>query len=112
MAFRGETVRHYVRSVTGRDNRGNDVVVFDDGTDIPNCPVWPRGSTEQVQGRDTVTTGLTTVVPATYLTPVSALDRIEVRGDMYEVDGTPSDWRSPFTSRKPGLEVQLTRITG
>lgn len=110
MFGRGEMIRLFQRSVTGKDSRGNDVVEFDDGTDIPNCPVWPRGSTEQLQHRDTVTTNLTTVVPAS--TPVSALDRFEVRGDLYEVDGTPSDWRSPFTGRRPGLEVQLNRITG
>lgn len=107
---RGETVTHFVRSVTGRDSRGNDLVVFDAGTDIPGCPVWPRGSTEQLQHRDTVTTGLTTVVPPD--TPVTALDRFQVRGDLYEVDGTPSDWRHPVTGRRPGLEVQLTRVTG
>lgn len=110
MYGRGETVRHYQRTVGGQDSRGNDVVEFDGGTDIPNCPVWPTGSTETLQGRDTVSTGLTTVVPAG--TPVTALSRFQVRGGMYEVDGTPSDWRSPFSGRRPGLEVRLTRITG
>jgi len=111
MASRGETVTAITREVTGRDALGNDVL-GDIETDIPGCPVWPTGSTEMVQGQDLVTAGLSVLVPPGAPVTVTAISRMRVRGDLYEVTGTPSDWRSPFTRRRPGIEVRLTRITG
>jgi hypothetical protein len=111
MASRGETVTVITRTVTGRDGNGNDVY-GDTPLDVDGAVVWPRGSTEQLQRQDTVTTGLTVLLPASAPVKVSAISRMIVRGDPYEVDGTPGDWRSPFTRRRPGVEVNLTRVTG
>jgi hypothetical protein len=111
MTFRGETVTFYTRRKTGLDGKGNDVL-GEVPTDVDGCVVWPTGSTELVQGQDQVTAGLTVLVPPSAPIKVTAISKATVRGDDYEVTGTPDDWRSPFTRRRPGLQVRLTRITG
>lgn len=111
MAFRGETVTFYTRTKSGLDGKGNDVYTTAP-TDVAGCAVWPTGSTEQLQGQDTVAADLTVMVPAGAPVTVTAISKATVRGVDYEVTGTPGDWRSPFTRRRPGFEVRLTRITG
>jgi hypothetical protein len=111
MASRGETVTVIEQAVTGQDALGNDVL-GDVETDVGGAVVWPTGSSELVQGQDTVTADLNVLVPPTAPVQVTATCRMRVRGEVYEVTGTPGDWRSPFTRRRPGLLVQLTRITG
>ena len=111
MASRGETVTFYTRTKSGLDAKGNDLYAAVP-TDVPGCAVWPTGSTEQLQGQDTVTAELTVLVPAGAPVTVSAISKASVRGEDYEVTGAPGDWRSPFTRRRPGFEVRLTRITG
>ena len=105
----GETVTLVSAAVTGTDEYGNDVR-SPTSTDLDNCPVWPTTSSEQVEGRDTVTTGLTVVLPVG--TPVAATDRLLVRGAEYEVHGAPERFQSPFTGFTPGLVVNLRRVTG
>lgn len=112
MSIRGETVTVITRTKTGGlDAKGNDVYE-DTPVDVSGAVVWPRGSTEQIQRQDQVSTGLTVLLPASSPVKPTAISRMIVRGDTYEVDGNPGDWRSPFTSRRPGFEVQLTRVTG
>jgi hypothetical protein len=31
---------------------------------------------------------------------------------MYEIDGEPGEWRSPFSGWHPGIEVAVTRVEG
>jgi len=42
-----------------------------------------------------------------------ATDQI-VRGDssVWEVDGEPGDWLTPFTGWHPGLAIAVKRVTG
>jgi len=111
MASRGETVTVITRTKTGVDGKGNDVY-GETPTDVAGAVVWPTGSTETLQRQDQVSTGLTVLLPASSPVKPTAISAMLVRGDRYEVDGNPSDWRSPFTSRRPGYEVHLTRVTG
>ena len=108
---RGETVTVTVRELAGRGAKGASVYNERD-VDVDGVVVWPTGSTEDVQGRDTVTAGLTVLIPPSAPVTVDAIAKITVRGNPYEVDGTPDDWQSPFTRRKPGLAVRLKRVTG
>lgn len=105
----GETLTLITKTVTGRDSYGN-VVYGSTTADIPNCPVWPRTSSELVQGQDTVIAGVTAMLPAG--TDVKAIDAIGWNGDTYQVDGQPGLYTSPFTGLDPGIEVQLTKVTG
>lgn len=80
-------------------------------TDVEATALEPRPSSEPTQdARNSVTTGYTV-----YLTgqpDVTAQDRVEIRGETYQVDGAPADWRSPFSSWQPGLIVQTTQVAG
>ena len=103
----GETVTRIRQQ--GRDQYGDPVGEPVPDVDIAGCGVAPRQAGEEIgQGRVAVTSGLTLYMPPG--TDVLPSDRFEVRGVVYEVDGEPGDWRSPFTGWRPGMEVQLTRV--
>jgi len=105
----GEAVTLHGRTVTGQDSDGNDVY-SDAPTTLTGVPVWPRSSTELVQGQDTLIVGLSALLPAG--TDVSSVDRVTVYGKDYDIDGEPGTFRSPFTNLDPGVLVNLTRATG
>jgi hypothetical protein len=106
---RGETVVFLRRTAGPDDAHGNSTWAWA-RTEVPGCVVWPTGSTEEVQGQDQTSERLTVLAP--YGTDVSAYERAEVRGLLYEVHGVPSQWASPFTTTKAGVEVRLERIQG
>lgn len=104
----GDPVTLHSRTVTGQDTYGNDVL-----TDVTSTTVGafaPTGSTELIQGQDTVITQPSVYLPAG--TDVTALDRVTIRGVTYDVDGTPQDWRHPVTGWQPGIVVRLQNVTG
>lgn len=107
--MRGETVTFLRRTDGDRDAHGNATWTWAE-TAVPGCVVWPTGSTEQVQGQDQTSERLTVLAP--YGTDVTAYERAEVRGLTYEVKGVPSQWASPFTSTRVGVEVHLERVQG
>jgi len=39
-------------------------------------------------------------------------DLLQVRGQVYMVEGDPADWVSPFTGWAPGMEIALKRAVG
>lgn len=41
-----------------------------------------------------------------------ALDRVAVGGSTWDVEGTPAEWRSPFSGREWGMVVSLRRVSG
>lgn len=82
-----------------------------DVLEIPGCGFNPGQSSEPVQdARNSVVTQPEVYAPAG--TDVLAGDRLVVRGVTYDVDGTPADWRSPFTGWAPGLVVALKGVEG
>lgn len=105
----GDTVTIVSRALTGQDEFGNDVY-SETSVDVPRVPVWPRASSENVQGEDQVIIGLAALLPAG--TDVAAIDAVIVAGARYEIDGEPARFRSPFTNLNPGVQVNLTRVTG
>jgi hypothetical protein len=96
--------------VTGTDAYGNDVHGDDVETDVPGCAVAPRTSTENVDARDQVIEGLVVYPPAG--TDVRATDRVRRGGVLYEIDGDPGEWRSPFTGLNSPMQLSLRRVTG
>jgi hypothetical protein len=103
----GETVTLGRRFLSGRDGDGNDVYARTDIT-VTGCGFNPGGSTEQVQGQDTVVTVPTLYMPTGTL--VLATDTVTVRGQVYEVNGSPNDYSNPLTGWSPGVVVQLRRV--
>lgn len=105
----GETVTRIRVTPGGRDPYGDPIGDVEEHVDITGCAVAPRQAGEQIgAGRIAVTSGLTVYVPPG--ADVLPSDRIEVRGVVYEVEGEPAEWRSPFTGWEPGREVQLIRV--
>lgn len=107
----GETVT-IVRPTTapGPDVYGNDVPGSPVETEVPGCAVAPAGTSEDAQGRDQVSTGLSVWLP--HGTDISATDRVRVRGQLYEVSGTPETWQSPFTGSVSPVQISLSRVVG
>lgn len=105
------TVTLITRTVTGRDADGNDVY-GETSLSVP-AVFAPGGSSELVQGQDTVIYKPTVYLPAG--TDVTAVDALEIGGQPFEVDGQPQDWSagSP-TGWVPDfpIVVQLERVTG
>jgi len=78
---------------------------------VDGCVFAPRMSTEAVDRRDTVVVGLTLYAPAD--ADIQATDRIvRADGSVWDVDGMPGTWATPFTNWKPGLQVAVKRVTG
>jgi hypothetical protein len=77
----------------------------------PSVSTGASVSTEAVDRRDTVITGLTLFAPPD--ADIQATDRI-VRpdGTLWEVEGMPGPWVTPFTGWAPGLQVAVKRVTG
>lgn len=93
----------------GVDQYGDPIV---DGSriDVEHCAVAPRSSSDIGGGRLGVIVGITVLFPAD--TVLEATDRFEIGGVVYELEGVPGVWESPFTGWRPGVEVALTRAAG
>lgn len=79
--------------------------------EVAGCAVFPRTSTESLDGRDTVVIGLTLLPPAS--ADIKATDKVRLPdGATYQVVGEPGPWSSPLTGWAPGLQVALERVTG
>lgn len=110
MMFRfADTASLLTRTVTGTDADGNDVY-GSAATVVAGCAFDPGLSNEIIGGRDMVTTQPTLYMPAG--TVVGPVDRVTVRGDTYEVDGSPDEWTGPFTGWNAGVVVKLRQVTG
>lgn len=106
----GETVTVRHRTQGPDDRYGNPTWTWAD-LDVDGCAVAPRSSAEPAQvGRQAVITGLTVYLPTG--TEIGPHDRVLVRDIEYEVEGEPGDWRNPYSIRRPGIEVALTRVAG
>lgn len=82
---------------------------------IPSCLVAPGSSVEQTGTADVLQADV--VVYAPFDADVVATDRVLIGSypntgdgadaDVYDVNGRPVQWQSPFTSRKYGMVVAL-----
>lgn len=105
----GRRVTLLRRAVTGQDSDGNDVYTTSQIV-VDGCAVWPGGSSEQNQGRDTVTIDVTVLLPAG--TAVVATDQVRIDEKTYEINGEPAEWKSALSSLDAGVQVELLRVTG
>ncbi len=104
-----ETFTIHSRGVTGTDADGNDV--YGD-TDTPTTGAFaPQGSTELIQGQNTVLTHDTVYLEDGEPVP-SPTDQITARGQRYDINGKPQVFHNPFTGDAPGAVVTLLKVTG
>lgn len=111
----GETITIVRPGPPTEDIYGNDVPGPPTEIPIPGCSVSPRDGTgsasnELLDARDTVITGLTLYAP--YGTDIRATDRVRIGAELYEVDGQPGSFRSPFTGSTGPVAVALELVTG
>jgi head-tail adaptor len=73
--------------------------------------VQPAGSSEATDGgRDRIIRRIRVWLHAG--TDVAATDRIEWKGNAYEVDGEPDRWPDPTGGGEHHVELTATRVTG
>lgn len=104
----GVPVTVVTRTASGRDADGN--TTWTETSVTVTGAFAPGGSSELIQGQDTVITQPTVYLPSG--TAVQPTDRVTVAGLTYEVDGSPNEWINPFTGSDFGVEVKLQRVTG
>ena len=106
----GETVTVVRPGTSSEDEYGNEVPGSPTSFDVPGCAVAPRSSSEDLQARDQVIVGLNVWMPSG--TAVYATDQMRVRGVLYEIDGEPGSFTTPFTGNAGPVQVSLTRVSG
>ena len=95
-----------VSTMTTDDGLGNTTETVTEESWGP-CAVAPRYATESTDPRVPPV-----IVGKTVYGPTRALDsddRLVIDGEVYEVDGLPGEWSSPFTGWAPGIEVPVKR---
>lgn len=106
----GETVTLRVAGVE-KDAENNERPTFTP-TDYPGSLVYPRGSAELVSDGDIVIDHLTVLIPVPGLV-VRPIDKMTIRGNLYDVDGAGGfDWSSADWDDFPGVQVNVTKWTG
>lgn len=94
----------------GLDRNGNPLPGVDAEIPVEGCAFIPGNSLELTEpGRTTVTTNPRLLMPTG--SDVRASDRLRSpAGEVFEVEGAPSNWRSPFSGWAPGAEVELKAV--
>jgi hypothetical protein len=105
----GETIAIVSQTVSGQDDDGNDTRVASE-TSISGVAFAPAGSTELVQGQDTVITQDTVYLPTGASLPL-ATDKVRARGRLYNIEGDPQVFVNPFTGEAPGAVLRLSKVT-
>lgn len=106
----GVTVDVLREGVTGRDQFGNDIRA-ETATPYSACASWPQSTTEDPQGRTTVTTGRVLLLPDGAV--IGASDKVRYDdGSVWRVQGDPQQHQSAITGARGGVLVNLQRVTG
>lgn len=112
----GESVTIYQRIDEDTDRGGATTYSYDTGTVVTGAACEPIllqtvsgegsliGRESLVQSRWRVYLPINTVI--------NAFSRIRMRTVMYEIDGDPGDWISPYSQWMPGLVVLLRKVEG
>lgn len=100
----GETVTLLRRTISGTDAYGNDRYTTVEVA-IAGCAVTFVSSSEQPGA---VADSIAVVMPPG--TDVRPVDRLRVRGLVYQVDGQPITERNPMTGVEAGVRVNASRI--
>jgi hypothetical protein len=96
----------------GNDRYGNPLPGTDVETTLTGAAFDPGGTLEPVEiGRTQVVT-TPKVYFRDYAPDVLSTDLLRVRGLLYQVQGRPAKWVSPYTTRTAGLVVELKLAEG
>jgi hypothetical protein len=103
----GQTIIRIRRTSTGTDDYGNEEFTTDEVA-VHGVGVAPRSSSEREQGETTVIVGKALYVPPGV--SILASDQFRIGGVVYQVEGEPGEWTSPFTGTQFGTEVAIRRV--
>jgi len=93
------------------DGGGNTIPAYGAPYTLAGCAVAPTESWEPQDGsQQRVTT--TAQLFAPYGTLLGPRDRVTTHLGVFEVEGDPEHWHSPFTGWRPGTTFRLRRVTG
>lgn len=112
----GETVIVYNRTVVGTDRGNAPVYGFDAGTAVEGVAVAPimlqtvSGEANEIGRKSVVQSRWRLYFPPGV--SVNAYSRVQVRGELYDADGEPGDWLSPYSTWHPGIELLVRKIDG
>lgn len=111
----GDTVTILRPGPSTEDAYGNDTPSTPTEIPIHGCALEPQdgtgaGANEIVDARDTVLAGLKLYAP--YGTDIRPTDRVRVNGVVYDVNGQPGGFRSPFTGSTGPVVAALIVVTG
>lgn len=106
-----------VRAGTTTDRGGNTVPNWSPGAvdrlDVAGLNIQPNRQAEDVdEQRDAVVTGYRVQSAEGTAPDITAADRIEWRGQLYEVDGEVAAWPELFTDTTHHIEFVMVRATG
>lgn len=112
--MRGETVTRIREVPGGTDPYGDPIEGTVEEVEISGCALAPRDTAaegeEHSYQRDTAVWRYDLYAPAG--ADIQREDTIRARGHRYEVAGFAHDWRSPYTSRRPGMVAILQTAEG
>lgn len=74
---------------------------------VGGCIIWPRQLGDHSERGVVIISGLHVFLPPD--TDVDAVDRVEARGEEYEVEGVPGDYRTA-AGQKKGIWAVLKRV--
>lgn len=98
----------------GRDQYGDPIPETTDRVNLPNAVIAPRMASNDVSadvdysyGRVSLVTGLILYEPSAVT--IRPIDRMEVGGVVYTIEGEIGQWVSPFSTWAPGQQMALRR---
>ena len=101
---RGQTVDNYGTQTVDWSQPSTDIT-------IAGCAVAPSTTDELIAaGREGPIFDATLYAP--FGADIGWRDRIVCSFGVFDVDGEPSPWKSPFTGWEPGVAVRLKRVAG
>lgn len=112
----GETVTVYNRTVIGTDRGNAPIYGFDAGTAISGVAVAPimlqtvSGEANEIGRHSNVGSRWRLYFPPGV--SVNAYSRVQIRGQLYDADGEPGEWISPYSQWEPGIELLVRKVDG
>lgn len=110
--FVGEPVTRRRQQQTGVDRYGNPVYTPVDAVLPERAAFDPGGSRDPVEvGREQTITTPKLYFPKAY-PDLNDTDQVLIRGVVFDLEGNPADWKSPYGSDVGGLVVELKKAEG
>lgn len=107
----GKTITVLRDSPGGLDKHNDPVASTTASATIAHCGVAPRYSSEpNTLARNGVIIGFTIFAPSG--SDIIYTDRIKIDGLVYDIEGEPANWSSPFTGTEFGMEFAVKRAIG